>query len=178
MGGILPLMPPIAASFFCNFRHVKKLWRKRVGVEPTIRPAKDRITGFEGRESHRPLFASASSITWMWLLVVLGPDMPGAGWRLVEKLDPPAAAAPSLASIFGPSGQGELRRDGTPLRRLAECGSKRRRDRKVRDWCRLRNKHAWKGRRFFRQGAIAAPCLFAILEVPRIRRAAPRHNRE
>jgi len=42
-----------------------------VGVEPTIRPAKDRITGFEGRESHRTLFASASSITWMWKLVAL-----------------------------------------------------------------------------------------------------------
>ncbi len=27
-------------------------------VETTIRPAKDRITGFEGRESHRTLFAS------------------------------------------------------------------------------------------------------------------------
>src|SRR5229473_4612157 len=38
------------------------IWRKRVGVEPTIRPAKDRITGFEGRESHRTLFASENSI--------------------------------------------------------------------------------------------------------------------
>jgi len=28
-----PLMPPFAASFFCNYRHMKKLWRKRVGVE-------------------------------------------------------------------------------------------------------------------------------------------------
>ena len=37
-------------------------WRKRVGVEPTIRPAKGRITGFEGRESHRTLFASAPRI--------------------------------------------------------------------------------------------------------------------
>jgi hypothetical protein len=33
-------------------------WRKRVGVEPTIRSAKDRIDGFEGREDHRTLFAS------------------------------------------------------------------------------------------------------------------------
>jgi hypothetical protein len=40
----------------------KKLWRKRVGVEPTIRPAKDRITGFEGRERHRTLFASDARI--------------------------------------------------------------------------------------------------------------------
>ena len=41
-----------------------KIWRKRVGVEPTIRPAKDRITGFEGRERHRTIFASGSSIAW------------------------------------------------------------------------------------------------------------------
>jgi hypothetical protein len=40
------------------------MWRKRVGVEPTIRPAKDRITGFEGRERHRTLFASGGSIAW------------------------------------------------------------------------------------------------------------------
>ena len=33
-----------------------------MGVEPTIRPAKDRIAGFEGRERHRTLFASANSI--------------------------------------------------------------------------------------------------------------------
>ncbi len=38
------------------------MWRKRVGVEPTIRPAKDRIAGFEGRGDHRTPFASASSI--------------------------------------------------------------------------------------------------------------------
>src|SRR5260370_25001801 len=42
----------------------ERTWRKRVGVEPTIRPAKDRITGFEGRESHRTLFASGHSIAW------------------------------------------------------------------------------------------------------------------
>jgi len=40
-----------------------------VGVEPTIRPAKDRITGFEGRESHRTLFASGNSIAWEWWLM-------------------------------------------------------------------------------------------------------------
>jgi hypothetical protein len=45
------------------------MWRKRVGVEPTIRPAKDRITGFEGRESHRTLFASENSIAWERRLV-------------------------------------------------------------------------------------------------------------
>jgi len=34
-----------------------------VGVEPTIRPAKGRIAGFEGRGSHRTPFASTKSIT-------------------------------------------------------------------------------------------------------------------
>jgi hypothetical protein len=34
------------------------IWRKRVGVEPTILAAKDRINGFEGHEDHRTLFAS------------------------------------------------------------------------------------------------------------------------
>src|SRR4029077_19501724 len=34
------------------------VWRRRVEVESTIRPAKGRITGFEGREDHRPLVAS------------------------------------------------------------------------------------------------------------------------
>jgi hypothetical protein len=50
-------------SQFRRLRQRKeRTWRKRVGVEPTIRPAKDRITGFEGRESHRTLFASGNSI--------------------------------------------------------------------------------------------------------------------
>ena len=34
------------------------MWRKRVGVEPTILAAKDRINGFEGHEDHRTSFAS------------------------------------------------------------------------------------------------------------------------
>ncbi len=34
------------------------------------------MTGFEGRESHRTLFASASSITWMRNLVALDPEKP------------------------------------------------------------------------------------------------------
>jgi hypothetical protein len=38
--------------------NIDELWRKRVGVESTIRPAKDRIAGFEGREGHRTPFAS------------------------------------------------------------------------------------------------------------------------
>jgi hypothetical protein len=36
----------------------KRTWRRRVGVEPTIRSAKGRISGFEGRDSHRTIFAS------------------------------------------------------------------------------------------------------------------------
>ncbi len=34
------------------------MWRRRVGVEPTILAAKDRINGFEGHEGHRTPFAS------------------------------------------------------------------------------------------------------------------------
>jgi hypothetical protein len=56
------LLLPLAASFLCNIRHTSQMWRKRVGVEPTIRPAKDRIAGFEGRGSHRTPFASERSI--------------------------------------------------------------------------------------------------------------------
>jgi len=36
-----------------------QMWRRRVGVEPTIRSAKGRISGFEGRDSHRTIFASS-----------------------------------------------------------------------------------------------------------------------
>src|ERR1700730_9596585 len=35
-------------------------WRRRVEVESTIRLAKSRIAGFEGREGHRTPFASVS----------------------------------------------------------------------------------------------------------------------
>ena len=38
-----------------------KIWRKRVGVEPTIRLAKSRINGFEGHEDHRTSFASVAN---------------------------------------------------------------------------------------------------------------------
>ena len=41
-------------------------WRKRVGVEPTIRPAKGWIAGFEGREGHRTFFASERIIDVGW----------------------------------------------------------------------------------------------------------------
>src|SRR5260370_35673395 len=81
------------------------IWRKRVGVEPTIRPAKDRITGFEGRESHRTLFASENSI--------------------VERF----AGA-----------QGNVRSDGTRVRRRAARGVERRRGREAGDRARLRSK--------------------------------------
>jgi hypothetical protein len=56
------LMPPFAASMLCKSLHFYQIWRKRVGVEPTIRPAKGRIAGFEGREDHRTPFASEESI--------------------------------------------------------------------------------------------------------------------
>jgi hypothetical protein len=36
----------------------RQTWRKRVGVEPTILAAKDRINGFEGHEDHRTPGAS------------------------------------------------------------------------------------------------------------------------
>src|SRR5437660_5042410 len=35
-----------------------RIWRKRVGVEPTIHPAKGRIAGLEDREDHRTPCAS------------------------------------------------------------------------------------------------------------------------
>lgn len=31
--GFLPLMPPFAATLFCKFRQIKKICRKRLGVE-------------------------------------------------------------------------------------------------------------------------------------------------
>src|SRR5579859_8245712 len=53
--------PNLASRGAVGFNQ-REIWRKRVGVEPTIRPAKDRIAGFEGREDHRTPFASAASI--------------------------------------------------------------------------------------------------------------------
>src|SRR5208283_5398368 len=40
--------------------HKHGAWRRRVEVESTIRPAKGRIAGFEGREGHRTPFASVA----------------------------------------------------------------------------------------------------------------------
>ncbi len=48
------------AADFASPRFCVKRWRKRVGVEPTIRLAKSRINGFEGHEDHRTPFASVS----------------------------------------------------------------------------------------------------------------------
>ena len=31
-----PLLLPFAASFFCNFRQIREIWRKRLGVENII----------------------------------------------------------------------------------------------------------------------------------------------
>jgi hypothetical protein len=50
-----------------------QIWRRRVGVEPTIRPAKDRIASFEGRESHRTKCASADSIADERMRTCAGP---------------------------------------------------------------------------------------------------------
>src|SRR5437879_2510261 len=45
------------------------LWRRRVEVESTIRPAKDRIAGFEGRGDHRTPFAPREKYSWISRLV-------------------------------------------------------------------------------------------------------------
>src|SRR5260370_27631626 len=45
-----------------NLLKMRTAWRRRVEVESTIRSAKDRIAGFEGRGSHRTPFASGGSI--------------------------------------------------------------------------------------------------------------------
>jgi len=52
----------IGASFQRLSLLKQRRWRKRVRVELTTRLAKSRIAGFEGREGHRTLFASAVRI--------------------------------------------------------------------------------------------------------------------
>ena len=54
------LAPP--SPMLPNLLKMGTMWRRRVEVESTIRPAKDRIAGFEGRGSHRTPFASGGSI--------------------------------------------------------------------------------------------------------------------
>src|SRR6267142_52873 len=54
--------PPFSVVIPIRVVDSTRLWRKRVGVEPTIRPAKGRIAGFEGRAGHRTNFASRESI--------------------------------------------------------------------------------------------------------------------
>src|SRR5208337_2905821 len=53
-----PLMPP---RMLVKWHPHKTLWRRRVEVESTIRPAKGRIAGFEGREGHRTPFAPVAA---------------------------------------------------------------------------------------------------------------------
>jgi hypothetical protein len=53
---------PFAAPRFAKLLKKGKFWRKRVGVEPTIHPAKGRIAGFEDREDHRTPCASGAII--------------------------------------------------------------------------------------------------------------------
>src|SRR5260370_28728509 len=147
-------------------RHTSQIWRKRVGVEPTIRPAKDRIAGFEGRESHRTLFAAGNSIAWDWWL------MTGGGPKVL------AVAAHTSASSPGRQRNFEVRTAGTRWHRPVAYGSTRPRGRKGQDWCRPRNTDAKWVLRLCRQEAIAArnPC--AARAVPRTRRAALPHNTE
>src|SRR5260370_30673898 len=56
------LLLPFAASRSAKLLKKGKMWRKRVGVEPTIHPAKGRIAGFEDREDHRTPCASVAII--------------------------------------------------------------------------------------------------------------------
>jgi hypothetical protein len=53
-----------------------------VGVEPTIRSAKGRIGGFEGRDSHRTIFASAWSINHRGWASDLLADSPVNYWPI------------------------------------------------------------------------------------------------
>src|SRR5216684_934625 len=66
-----PLTQPrnnVRVAFPCVLSHKakcfrrNKMWRKRVGVEPTPESAKDTGHGFEDHEDHRTPFASANSI--------------------------------------------------------------------------------------------------------------------
>src|SRR5215813_2935445 len=63
-------------------------WRKRVGVEPTIRPAKDRIAGFEGREGHRTNFASAIDSTDLSEQLEIGSKPPSRSFVSLSPQEP------------------------------------------------------------------------------------------
>jgi hypothetical protein len=137
-------------------------WRRRVEVESTIRPAKDRIAGFEGRGSHRTPFASGGSIAGD--LIMSSGQRGGAGAACCATTRDGAmkvkrshsrrecswggfaqakAACGSQASASG-------RRERVRLRR-AGCGSGRLQGRRVRGWCRLRSTGEKWARRFFRR---------------------------
>jgi len=57
----LRFLQRVGPLFFCDL--CSSIWRGRVEVESTIRPAKGRIAGFEGREGHRTPFAPAVRIS-------------------------------------------------------------------------------------------------------------------
>src|SRR5579862_2809515 len=101
-------------------RHAKrgsskqKIWRKRVGVEPTILAAKDRINGFEGHEGHRTPFASDAKIEPLLAATSGSPFATSLRARRTSlasdvKIEPLLAAAPG--SPFATS----LRARRTPL---------------------------------------------------------------
>src|SRR5271156_4054148 len=74
-------------------------WRKRVGVEPTIRLAKSRIAGFEGREDHRTPCASA--VVGVIVAYRLRGSLAGCGIRFAgiiaeSKPTPKATAKPKF----------------------------------------------------------------------------------
>ena len=48
---------PRAYKFLRHIKNIEKIWRRRVEVESTTRPEKERVAGFEGREGHRTPFA-------------------------------------------------------------------------------------------------------------------------
>ena len=62
-------------------------------VESTIRPAKDRIAGFEGREGHRTPFASA-----MGRHMITKPEMEGATALKYAKSEKRPRAAPVVVA--------------------------------------------------------------------------------
>ncbi len=66
-----------------------------MGVEPTIRSAKGRIGGFEGRDSHRTVFASARIINYdMALQVTRGTGWPGLKPSEFVETTSPATISP------------------------------------------------------------------------------------
>ncbi len=76
------LLPP---RTLCKLACSREIWRKRVGVEPTIRPAKGRIAGFEGREGHRTPFASTADYRGEVRFVSILPD--GAADERFDQLE-------------------------------------------------------------------------------------------